>query len=1019
MDIANYCIRNKISTFALTLLVVVAGYISYNSLGRLEDPEFTLKTALVVTTYPGATAEQVELEVTEVIERAVQQLGQLDSVESQSQQGRSTVTVNVKDKYNKDSLPQVWDELRRKVNDAQEELPPGAGTSMVVDDFGDVYGIFFAITGDGYSMKELKDYAEFLQRELLLCDDVAKITLSGIQSEVIYVEMAREKMARFGISKQAIYDTLKSKNLISDAGNIRVADEYLQLLPTGEFDSVEDFGNLMIGSYGAGSDGQTQLISLRDVATIKRGYVDPPAPSMRVDGKPAIGLAISTVAGGNVVTMGDSVMTRLDELLPLKPLGIELHRISIQSEAVTAAINGFVSSLLQAIVIVIVVLMLFMGLRSGVLIGVVLLITIMGTFIFMKQQGVMLERISLGALIIALGMLVDNAIVITDGILVRIQNGEDRVKAAGIVVKQNQMPLLGATVIAILAFAAIGTSNDSTGEFCGSLYKVLLISLLFSWVTAITITPLFCVMFLKANKGDKQVDPYNSRFYRAYKWSLQIAIRRRWATVLVMVALLFLSIYGFGYVKNSFFPDSTRPQFLVDFWLPEGMHIEQTERVAKQVEEYLTNKEGVSSVATFIAQGAPRFLLTYSAEKTNTAFAHFLVSVDDYRVINDLLPEVQRELEENFSQAIPIAYRFALGPGEATKIQVRFSGPDWRVLRELAVQATKIMHDDGGMIGVQTDWRDLVKTINPQIDEVAARNQGIDRPMIAAALKEAFDGSNVGLYREGNDLIPIKSRAPFDERNGVAQIQNLLIWSPVVGGMIPMSQLVNNVEIGFENSVIKRRDRIRTITAKCNPREGLPSVGIGRIMDQINAIEIPPGYKLEWGGEVESSSDAQAALFGKIPLFVALMILIVILLFNSLRLPTIIWLCVPLAIIGVTAGLLFTGQPFGFMALLGLLSLSGMLIKNAIVLIDQINLEIKEGKEPYHAVLDSGVSRMRPVMMAAATTVLGMIPLLLDAFFVSMAVTIMAGLTFASILTLVFVPVLYTIFFKIPSPTKE
>jgi len=1016
MNIGEFSLTQKTSTLVITVLFVFGGLFSYMRLGRLEDPEFTIKTAVVMTQYPGATAEEVEQEVTEVIERAVQQLGQLDDVESQSQKGLSIVTVNIKDKYDKSTLPQVWDELRRKVGDAQSKLPPGAGPSVVNDDFGDVYGVFFALTGDGFSYKELEDIAEYLQRELLTVQDVAKIVFFGNRPERIYVEMSRQKMAQFGVPKEVIYKALSEKNLVADAGKVHVGTEYIQLRPTGEFASAEAIGDLLITQGGILPEGDRKFITLKDIATIKRGYQDPPNAILRTDGQPAVALAISTVQGGNVVTMGQALQKRMQELAPTLPFGIEFHKISIQSESVVTSIKGFVTSLWQAIVIVIIVLMIFMGFKSAVLIGLVLLITILGTFIIMDYNGVMLERISLGALIIALGMLVDNAIVITEGMMIRIQAGDEKRKVVREIVGQNAIPLFGATVIAVLAFAAIGTSQDSTGEFCRSLYQVILYSLMLSWVTAVTVTPLFCSMTFKPNPKNvagESSNPYDKGFFKVFRGFLALCLRFRWIILLLTGGTLAAAIIGFGQVKQSFFPDSTRPQFQVDLWLPQGTHIYNTEQEAIKAEAYLRGLEGVTHVYSSIGQGMPRFLLTYTAEKTNSSYAYMLVEVDDYRKIGGLIQKAQTDLETQFPDAIPIVYPFMLGPGDATKIQVRFSGPDRTVLRELSDQALQIMHEDGQLIGIQTDWRDKVKDYRPILADVPARNNGIQRPDVAVVLQEAFDGKVAGVYREGKNLIPIVSRPPEAERLVISDIKNLIIWSPVAGRQIPLQQVIAGFQTVLDDSVIFRRDRQRTITAKCNPREGMASVALARIMPKINAISLPEGYKMEWGGEYENSADAQSALASKIPLFVIMMILIVIFLFNNLRQPLVIWLSVPLAIIGVTAGLLLTGQPFGFMALLGLLSLVGMQIKSAIVLIDQINVDMRDGKHVYDAILDSGVSRMRPVMMSAATTVLGMAPLLFDAFFVAMAVTIMAGLTFATVLTLVVVPVLYAIIYNV------
>ncbi|MBW1744216.1 MAG: efflux RND transporter permease subunit, partial [Deltaproteobacteria bacterium] len=529
MNIAELSIRKSVITWVLTILMVVLGANSFFNLAWLEDPEFTIKDAIVMTPYPGASAAEVEEEVTNVLEKAIQELGQLKYVESRSSRGFSQIKVKIKDKYDKYSLPQVWDELRRKVNDYQVQLPPGAGPTIVNDDFGDVYGIYMAITGEGYTYKELYEFAKFLQRELLRGVDVKKIVLYGVQPEAIYVEMRREKMAQLGISQQDIYNALAAKNLAVSAGNINLGPNYIPVHPTGEFVSEKEFADLLVSSSGPSSH---SFVYLGDVADIVRGYQEPPTNILRFDGKPAIGLGISTISGGNVITMGESLDELWKELKPQAPLGMEINVIALQTEAVTAAINGFLVSLAEAVGIVIVVLLIFMGLRSGLIIGAVLLVTIMGTFVFMNIWDVTLERISLGALVIALGMLVDNAIVVTDGIRVKMSQGEDAMKAARDVVGQTGVPLLGATVIAILAFASIGTSQDSTGEYCRTLFSVVMISLSLSWVTAVTTTPLLCKTFLKSappqSGSGPAKDPYAGKLYQFYRGFLSTSIRFRW-----------------------------------------------------------------------------------------------------------------------------------------------------------------------------------------------------------------------------------------------------------------------------------------------------------------------------------------------------------------------------------------------------------------------------------------------------------------------------------------------------------
>ncbi|MCW8885963.1 MAG: efflux RND transporter permease subunit, partial [Motiliproteus sp.] len=572
MNIAEISIRNSTITWVCTFLLLFGGLFSYQSLSRLEDPEFTIKEALVITQYPGATPIEVEQEVTDMLETAIQRMSQIKEIRSYNKEGLSIITVEMEEKYDRETLPSVWEQLRRKVRDAQTSFPPGAGPSLVNDDFGDVFGILFSITGDGYSYQEIKDHADFVKRELLLVDDVAKITFWGDQQEAIYVEFSRSKMAQLGISQEQVYGLLSQQNLVSPAGKVKVGRDYIRIQPEEGINAVEDIANLLIPNRS------NSLLRLSDIAEVKREYITPATELMRFNGETAITMGISTKSGGNVVNMGEAVLERLHQLETLTPVGLETNITVMQSDAVTRAIDNFVVSLLQAIAIVIVVLLLFMGVRSGLLIGAILLITVIATFILMKNEGVALERISLGALVIALGMLVDNAIVVTEGILIRLQSGEDRLQAAKKVVAQTIWPLLGATVIAIMAFGAIGFSQDSTGEFCRSLFQVLLYSLGLSWIIAVTITPLFCVVFLKVKQqpeGEEPADPYGGAFFTAYRGFLTYCLKLRWLTLALMVAMLVAAIWGFTKIEQSFFPKSTNPQFMIHYWLPQGSDIRE------------------------------------------------------------------------------------------------------------------------------------------------------------------------------------------------------------------------------------------------------------------------------------------------------------------------------------------------------------------------------------------------------------------------------------------------------------
>lgn len=1020
-------VKNNRVVFMAMALVLIGGFVAYQNMGRLEDPEFTIKQALVITPYPGASAEEVAQEVTNPIEIACQQLGQLDYVESESSRGRSVVSVHIKDRYDKKRIPQVWDELRRKISDVQMRLPPAVrGQTMVIDDFGDVFGIFLAITGDGYTMPEVRRYVEFLRRELLKIPGIKSIALFGEQQEVVFLEISRQRLAQLGINEEQIYAKLQERNIAADGGRVQVGDQLIPIDPKGSFGSAEEMLDLVIGSDRSG-----RQLFLRDVATIQRGDQDPPRRLLRYDGHPSIGLGISTVQGGNVVTMGKAVRDRLQELKSSQPIGIEIGEINFQPEAVSAATNEFMFNLGKAVTIVFVVLILAMGVRTGLIIGMVLFLTIMATFMVMFMKGdLLMERISLGALIIALCMLTDNAIIIIEGIKVGIESGRDKLEVVKEVVAENQWPLFGATAIGVIAFAAIGLSEDSTGEYTNSLFWVILIALSLSWVSSVTATPLLSYLSFKPNKGagsGPKNDAYNALPFRIFRSLLVLALRFRWLLLVLCAAGFVAAAYGFRKVDQSFFPPATRPQFMVDVFLPAGTHIRESEAFAGQVQKYIQSQPGVTHVTSFIGSGGLRFLLVYSPESENQAFVQFLVDVNDPKKIDGLIADIQKNLDEKHPNANAYAKKFLLGPGDGGRIQIRFRGPDSAVLRQLGDQAKKVLEDTGNAVLVRSNWREKVKVIRPDLLDLQARRNGITRVEVARALETGFEGRIVGFYREPGfagtgvfpqetRLLPIVARPPVSEREDINNLNSLQIWSPVAGRMIPMSQVVSRAEIVWEDPVSIRRDRFPTLTIHADPRAGLPSQLRDRVRDQIEAIALPPGYSMEWGGEYEDSKNARTALAEPLPYFLAIMVFIVVCLFNSIRTTVLIWLVIPMAVIAITAGLLLTNMPFGFMALLGVLALGGELIKNQIVVLSKILTLKEKGMDPYEAILLGATSKMRPVCMVVLTTVLGMIPLLTDPFFGSMAVCIMFGLSFAAVLSLIVTPVLYAIFFGIHGP---
>jgi multidrug efflux pump subunit AcrB len=1005
-NLGELAIRGKTITLVFAFVLLIGGLFSFSRLARLEDPDITIKDAIITTAYPGASATEVEEEVSDRIEQAAQALGQTKYVRSNSTPGLSIVKVTIEDEYSSDELPQVWDELRRKVNDIQGQLPPGAGPPIVNDDFGDVFGVFVAISGPEYSPAELEEYAKRLRRELLLVSDVAKVNLVSTFEEVIYIEMTAEAKLQTGLSPTQLGAVLEGKSLAASGGRIEVGPNFVRVEPTGGVMGVADYEAVLIENPQTGA-----LVRLGDIATLRRAYRDPPTSILRINGTRAIGLAISTAPGGNVVTMGEALAKRVAELDYLRPHGVAFDIIALQSREVTTAIDTFTINLIESVAIVIVVLLFFMGVRSGAIIGAVLILTISGTFILMDMDDIALQRISLGALVISLGMLVDNAIVIIDGTLAGLAKGRTAGEAAVTTVRQTGVPLLIATLIAIASFAAIGTSPDATGEYCGSLYKVLMYSLVLSWVTAMTITPVLCVMFLAPPA--KPAEHKAGRAVRIYEALLGRMIRRRGLTILITLGVLGLALVGFGRVKQSFFPDSTRAQFMVDYFAPRGTHIEETEAQLAEIEAWIAEQLGVTQVATVVGQGAPRFLLTYTPEEPDSGYGQLFIDVDDYRKIPELQARIQAELETRFSIGEGNTKQFMLGPGEGGKIQVRLSGPDPNQLRALATQVMRMLEDEGAR-GIRNDWRERVEVLRPILAEEPARLAGVDRRAVAEAIEASFEGGRIGVYREGDKLLPLLARASEPERADVVLLGNAQIWSPSGKRWMPISQVVAGFETAFVDDLIRRRDRIPTITVHADPAlDELADELIARVTPRLDTLELPSGYAWAYGGEYEKSRDARTAMASSVLLFGILMIVLTILLFNGLRQPLVIWLCVPLCIVGVTAGLLVTDNAFGFMATLGLLSLVGMLIKNAIVLIDEIDVQIAGGKPRFRAVIEASTSRVRPVSMAALTTMLGMIPLFTDAFFVSMAVTIVFGLGFATILTLLVVPVLYATVFRV------
>jgi multidrug efflux pump subunit AcrB len=1011
MNFAEFTIRNKVLSVIVIMLTLLGGWSAYQDMPRLEDPDFTIRSAQIITHYPGASPTEVAEEVTEILERAIQQMQEVDVVKSISSAGVSEITVEIKYEFSptKSDLQIIWGKLRNKINDSTGALPPGTQPPLVVDDFGDVYGLYYFITGEGYSPAELRRYAKQLQSELLQVDGVAKVALGGVLKEAIYVEISRENAAALGVSINNIYQILTEQNRVASAGDIKIGDQRLVIDPTGDIDSVEAIRELLVSATPDG-----KIVYLKDIAHVWRGYQTPAKKLHRYNGKPAVALGISNVLGGNIVKVGKKVDAKIAEAKSRRPLGIELHEFYHQGKTVEASVENFVLNVIAALVIVIITLFLFMGIKSAVVIGCILLLTIFATLTTMDLAGIPMHRISLGALIIALGMMVDNAIVVTDGILVGVQRGRGKLEIAKEIVSQTKWPLLGGTLVGCIAFAPIGFAPGSTAEYTGHLFWVILIALLFSWLFAVTLTPLFCYWSFKPQAGDSVSENEDNTFYRSYKQLIHAALRRRWLTVGFVLSLFVTSLWGFQFVESGFFPASTTPQMVVDYWLPQGTDIARTQQDIKEIENFVGQLEGVNAVQTSIGGGGLRYMLIYGPESPNTAYGQLLVRVDDYRTIDGLMPKIQGFINDNFPNSQSKVWRFVLGPGGGSKIEAVFKGPNPAELRRLADAAKAIMVADGRALSIKDNWRQQVGVIEPIYSASNARRAAVSREDLALALETNFTGQQVGQYREGDDLIPIISRAPATERRGYADIKDIQVLSSATGNRVPIAQVTDGFRTVWRDGQVRREGRVWTIKAQSDPYPNeLASLLHSRIRPAIEAIPLPDGYSLEWGGEYGDALESNENLASTLPLGFMAMVIIVFVLFGTVRQPVVICLVVPLAVIGVVLGLVTTQMPLEFMGILGLLSLSGLLIKNAIVLVDQIDVEIGDGKPRYDAVVDASVSRVRPVMMGALTTVLGVIPLFLDAFFQSMSVVLVFGLSFATLLTLIIVPVLYAVFFNI------
>jgi len=1011
--ITELALDNPIYLWIASLVCIAAGIYSIATMARLEDPPYPIKQAYVVTLYPGASAAEVEQEVTETIEASLQRLPWVDKLISRSLVGRSEIQIELKHTVKASETPQIWDVLRRRVADAAAQLPASVLPPMVEDDFADVFGLLYAINiPPDYSTADTLDVARQLSVAIKTIPHVAKIQLDGLPQEQVYLDIDRHKLLTLGIPPTSIANAVDSAMLVDQPGQMLVGSRLLRLSARDANDSLQLLETLPVSVPGA-----TDVLQLRDLAHVSRGEVANPALRIRHNGDRVFTMGIAVDESQNIVAIGRGVESTLEQLARQLPVGYEVTPIYQQHRVVDNAVNEFFFNLLASIATVIAALCLFMGWRSGVVVGSVLLLTVLGTLAIMNYWNIQLQRISLGAMMIAMGMLVDNAIVTAEGMLTGIQRGIAPRKAAIDSVMSTRTPLLGATIIGVAAFAPIGLSSDSTGQYLGSLFQVAAISLLLSWLLAVTIVPAIGLRLLQPEPVRKtEAQLYSGFAYRGYRQLINQALYWRRASIAGLFIVLLASFWGAGHLKQGFFPTTNTPLFFVDINLPQGVHLDRSDTVAQEIANVIRQHPEVENITTWVGRGPSRFIMILLPERANRAYAQLAVRVRDVAALDRIRAWADVQLAEQFGEIEARTRRIEFSPGGAAKLEARFSGPSPAVLRALAGEAEKVFRD-AHLMDVRSDWREKQLALQFTFQDAMAEQTGVRRSDVASSL--AFNTEGIGLttLRDGEKLVPVLARAQ-DPLTDPTQLATRAVWSISAGQYVPLDQVLSDVELIPENGMLLRRNRLLTITAEANPRKGQTAVeALKKIRSTVEAIPLPAGYTLEWGGEYESNKLAQESLGARFPLAMAVMILTTLLLFGKIRETLVVWLTVPMMLAGVVGALNLSQLSFTFPALLGLLSLVGIVLKNCVIMVEEIELRIQQEGYQSEPLLAACVSRLRPVMLAAATTVVGMSPLLADSFFREMAVCIMGGLAVGSLLSLVSVPVLYAALYRIPVKT--
>ncbi len=1016
MSMTRLAIENNRTTLVLIAVLILLGYQAYQSIPRAYDPGFIIRSAQVITYFPGGSPERVEQLISDKIEKVVQELPELDFVKSESRTGVSIVTVNIKESYAE--MRPIWDSLRRKIDKVADDLPSGIIGPNVNDEFGDVFGIVMTLTGEGYSFAELKDVADSARDELLHIGDAAKVEIHGAQEERIFVEYDNARLSDLNITPLQLSQILANQNVVVPGGSVRLGKERIELEPSGNFESIQDIRWATIQIPGS-----DDVFYLEDIAEIKRDYVDPATTLVKDSGTSALAIAISMREGGNNIQLGRDVLKTLEKIEAQLPIGVEFNLVNFSPEEVENKVNDFISNLLQAIAVVAAVMLFSLGLRTGIVVSALIPVSMIATIFVMNYLDIGLDQISLAALIIALGMLVDNGIVMSESVMVQMNQGKSASEAAIVSAEELKIPLLTSSLTTSAAFLPIFLAESSMGEYTAALFQVVTITLLCSWLLSLTMIPLLCVFFLKSKKAAEE--NFDRGFYPIYRSLLLVLLKNRIIFLLAVIALFYGSIQAMKLIPNIFFPPSDRPFFKLDIELPTQTAIEHTELVVADIERYMTTlkaddeqAKGITDWVTYIGSGGVRFLLTHSPKPASPAYSLMVVNTTGADVNQELMAKIENYINQNHPDARPTLRLIENGKAILNPVEVRVFGKDvdrlFVIINDIKQELAKVK----GLKSITDDWGQRIKKLTVEINQEKAKRAGITSQDIAISLQTSLSGYEMTEYREGETSIPVILRTRAADRQDIGKIETLSVFSQASGESIPLLQ-VANINIEWEPAKILRRDRLKAVSVGAQLGGSFTaSEGFAAIESWLDdySKSWPLGFYYEFGGERESSGESIQSIAEKLPIAVFIIIMLLVGQFNSLRKPFIILTTIPLGVIGVIWGLIIADSFFGFMTLLGIISLAGIVINNAIVLLERIKIEIEfNGYEPQQAIIEAAQRRMRPILLTTATTVLGLIPLYLGGgeMWEPMAVGIMAGLLFSTLLTLGFIPVLYSLLYRV------